>query len=248
MDLSGLGSALGDIGSTMLGGYFNKKEAKKGREFTERMDNTRYQRAADDLQKAGLNRILAIGSPGSAPSSAVATMGDAKAGSSYQAGSSAKAQRNVQAASEKLINEQALTQGEQQNTERAQQKLLTEQAAAVSAKLQSEIALNNANAASALTASKRGSGVAEISDAIAEVIRDIRNPPPGAPSGALPYIANKLPGAVLGERGVNSAKKAGKKLYEMFHGSIEEQSKERKEKWKKEDSQKSKKGGRPWSR
>lgn len=231
---SGAGAAIGDLGGSMLSAHFNKKEAKKSREFMLMMDNTRHQRAAADLEKAGLNRILALGQPGSSAMGPAATMPDAKPGSAYQAGSSAKAQRNVQAESSRLLQEQ-------QTTEKTQQALLGTQAAAVAQKVESEIKLNEANAASALTAAKRGSGVAEISDAIADAIRSFRNPPPGTKApGVLPYIADKLPEAVLGERGVNSAKKLGKTLYEKIHGTLEEQSEKRKNKWRREDAKKPK--------
>lgn len=39
---------------------FNRQEAIDQREWTERMSNTQYQRAASDASAAGLNRILAI--------------------------------------------------------------------------------------------------------------------------------------------------------------------------------------------
>lgn len=105
--LAGLGSAAGDLASSALSGMFGQHSAKKQMEFQERMSNTAYQRAAMDLEKAGLNRILAYGNPASTPSGASASMPDAKAGSSFQAGSSAKAQRNVMEVQKHLMNEQA---------------------------------------------------------------------------------------------------------------------------------------------
>lgn len=74
-----LGGALG------LGGSFvsakgqkdanarNLQIAREQMDFQERMSNTAYTRATDDLRNAGLNRILALGSPASSPQGARAT-------------------------------------------------------------------------------------------------------------------------------------------------------------------------------
>ncbi|UPW41556.1 DNA pilot protein [Peromfec virus RodF8_56] len=53
---------------------YNSAEAQKNRDFQERMSNTSYQRARDDMLKAGLNPYLMYGSGGaSSPSGSVAS-------------------------------------------------------------------------------------------------------------------------------------------------------------------------------
>ncbi|AXL14419.1 DNA pilot protein [Microviridae sp.] len=69
----------------LIGGLFGRKGQKQANRqniqfareqmaFQERMSNTAYQRAAKDLEMAGLNRILALGKPASTPSGQTATM------------------------------------------------------------------------------------------------------------------------------------------------------------------------------
>lgn len=68
---AGLG-ALGSFGSAKM----SQDMAREQMDFQERMSSTAYQRAADDLEAAGLNRILAIGSPASSPGGAMGAVPD----------------------------------------------------------------------------------------------------------------------------------------------------------------------------
>ena len=67
-------------GASLLGGaassVMSAKQAKISRDWQERMSNTAYQRAATDLEKAGLNRILALGSPATTPGGAMGQVPD----------------------------------------------------------------------------------------------------------------------------------------------------------------------------
>lgn len=102
------GAALGNLGSSLVSGLFGQSSAREQMDFQRQMSNTQYTRAARDLERAGLNRILALGSPASAPPGASASMPDARLGDAFVSGASAKQAIKTQQAQENVFEEQAL--------------------------------------------------------------------------------------------------------------------------------------------
>ncbi len=119
--------ALSTLGS-MASSAFNVNEAKKNRRFQERMSNTSYQRQAKDLEKAGLNRILAL----------------TKGGASTPTGAMAKVENPTEGLTTSAINYK-LMKGtlEKQEIEKAKIAQEEQTSSALEAKLYEESALAN---------------------------------------------------------------------------------------------------------
>ncbi|AXL15293.1 DNA pilot protein [Microviridae sp.] len=83
--------------------------AREQMRFQERMSSTAYQRAAKDLEKAGLNRVLAIGSGASSPSGAMPTLSEPVGPSVSTAVQASKAAIEIKnaMAQTKVLNAQA---------------------------------------------------------------------------------------------------------------------------------------------
>lgn len=112
-----LSGALG-AGANLLGGLFARKGqkeanlmnyriAKEQMAFQERMSNTAYQRASQDLQKAGLNRILALGKPATSPAGASAVMQNPNAIAAEKFSQAAHSALSVMRAKQEIKNLQA---------------------------------------------------------------------------------------------------------------------------------------------
>lgn len=101
------------LAAGMIGGAFSafgasrqqrssERMARQQMDFQERMSNTAFTRAAHDLNRAGLNRVLAIGSPASTPGGAMGQAQNIGAAGVSGATAAAQAAANVQ-----LTKEQA---------------------------------------------------------------------------------------------------------------------------------------------
>lgn len=138
--MGGLIEAVASGGMSLVGSAYqahqNSKESRYNRRFQERMSNTANQRAADDLEAAGLNRVLALGQPASTPSGAQSSITAPDLGSAIDTGisaSSAKQQIRQSKAATALTAAQELTEAEKKKQTEASTRLTNEQARLTSA-------------------------------------------------------------------------------------------------------------------
>lgn len=83
--LSGIGSAIGGVVSSIAGGLFNKHEAEVNRDFQKDMSDTSIQRRVRDLKAVGLNPLLAVSNASSGASTPSGSMASANFDSAGQA-------------------------------------------------------------------------------------------------------------------------------------------------------------------
>lgn len=100
------GSAL-EIYNTNQANANARRMQRTSLQFQDVLSRTGYQRAADDLEKAGLNRVLALGSPARASGGATAQTFKSDSGNAAIAAASAKAAIQQMEAKTQLDNEQA---------------------------------------------------------------------------------------------------------------------------------------------
>ena len=130
--ISGLSNLLGGISSARGIQKQNQQNIAMAREqmaFQERMSNTAYQRSAADLEKAGLNRILALGKPASTPAGAMPRIENTKAPMAMAAANIGNTAANtaLQMAQARNINQDTHLKRGQANTEAARALLMDTQ-------------------------------------------------------------------------------------------------------------------------
>lgn len=135
------GFALLGAGSTMMTNWWNRAEAKKNREFQERMSSTAHQREVSDLLKAGINPMARGISGASTPSGGAAVMEDPVKGaggaiSSALQGKMFQAQLELVQAQARAANASAVQSNTQAgdiwNTQQARIELMKAQSAVAS--------------------------------------------------------------------------------------------------------------------
>lgn len=133
MAVPGLTEGLFAAGSAVAGNIWNAREARRNREFQERMSSTAWQREVADMRKAGINPIAKFGHGASTPGGDRAEMEDVggKGISSALQARLVKAQAaNLEAQTELTTQQRDITHQEWQHWRPEQWNLALEKARA----------------------------------------------------------------------------------------------------------------------
>lgn len=122
---AGIGAA-GQIGANMMTFGQNKELQQRQFDYQERMSNTSYQRAVADMENAGINPLMAVGSGGATtPSGASSSMSTPDIAGALSSGAAMAMQLRQAGATVSNLKEEANLKKEQAKTEETKRNQMT---------------------------------------------------------------------------------------------------------------------------